>query len=184
MRQRRSALSAAERRAQAERLAQRLLAFLPLRKARRVAVYLANDGELDPAPLVECLWRMGKSVYLPVLHPFAHGRLHFAEYQPGEPLLKNRYGIPEPKPLVHGLCPAHALDLVLTPLVAFDATGNRLGMGGGYYDRSFAFLQTRRSARPFLLGLAYAFQEVGALPAECWDVRLAAIATPAKIHRW
>lgn len=184
MRARRRALSARERRDAAEALRERLLAFPPLRRARRIALYLANDGELDPAPLCAALSALGKRVYLPVLNPCSPGRLHFAEHRPGERLYPNRYGIPEPAPRLGRLCPAWALDLVLTPLVAFDAAGHRLGMGGGYYDRSFAFRQTARRGRPWLVGIAYGFQCVEDLPSECWDVPLDAIATPERLYRW
>ncbi|MBI2382158.1 MAG: 5-formyltetrahydrofolate cyclo-ligase [Gammaproteobacteria bacterium] len=184
MRARRRDLSPAERRAAAKGLRDRLLAFLPLRRAQRLALYLVNDGELDPAPLCAALWSLGKRVYLPVLHPFSPGRLLFMEYRPGDALVKNRYGIAEPRLRPERLCPAWALDLVLTPLVAFDAEGHRLGMGGGYYDRSFAFKQARGRSRPMLVGLAYGFQRVERLPRACWDVPLEAIATPERVYRW
>jgi 5-formyltetrahydrofolate cyclo-ligase len=76
-----------------------------------------------------------------------------------------------------------ALDLVLTPLVGFDHKGNRLGMGGGYYDRSFAFLLRRQNwKKPRLVGLAYDFQQLDKLPAKNWDVPLTAVATDTHWH--
>lgn len=185
MRQARRALSERERRHAAEALYRTLRAAPELRRARRIALYLANDGELDPAPLIRALWCMGKAVYLPVLHPVASGRLLFAEYRRETTLEKNRYGIDEPALREAKRVPAWTLDLVLAPLVAFDAEGNRLGMGGGYYDRTFAFTQAPGAGRkPVLLGIAHEFQRVTRLPAECWDVRLRAIATPVRVYRW
>lgn len=185
MRQARRALPDAERRRAAESLCRVLLKRPELRKARRIALYLANDGELDPAPLARALWRLGKRLYLPVLHPYAEGRLWFAEYRPDSRMRRNRYGIPEPDLRHAGQLKAQALDVVLTPLVAFDTDGNRLGMGGGYYDRTFAFTQRQGAGRrPLMIGVAHEFQRVERLPAQCWDVRLRAIATPTRLYSW
>lgn len=150
--------------------------------SQRIAAYLAADGEIDPYPLIESLWSLGKTVYLPVLVPFTRNRLWFARYDPDTRLVTNRYGIPEPRQQL--LTRPAALDLVLTPLVAFDLAGHRIGMGGGFYDRSFAFLLERRHWRkPVLLGIAYAFQQQRSITAERWDVPLNAIATEAGVHR-
>lgn len=90
----------------------------------------------------------------------------------------NRFGIPEPPITSGGLLPARQLDLVLVPLLGFDDECNRLGMGGGFYDRTFAFLRFRRHLRrPFLLGFADEAQHVPSLPAKPWDVRLDAVVT-------
>ncbi len=149
--------------------------------SHRIAAYLATDGEMDPYPLIECLWSLGKTIYLPVLTPFARDRLWFARYEPDARLVTNRYGIPEPRH--RELIKPGLLDLVLTPLVAFDHAGHRIGMGGGFYDRSFAFLLERRLWRkPALLGIAYAFQRQPAITPDSWDVPLAAIATEAGLH--
>ncbi|MGB5474574.1 MAG: 5-formyltetrahydrofolate cyclo-ligase [Gammaproteobacteria bacterium] len=150
--------------------------------SRRIAAYLAADGELDPYPLIEHLWSLGKQVYLPVLVPFTRNRLWFARFEPDTRLATNRFGIPEP--VQAELIRPAALDLVLTPLVAFDGAGHRIGMGGGFYDRSFTFLLGRRYWRkPVLLGVAYAFQQQPAITPERWDVPLDAIATEAGMHR-
>jgi len=94
----------------------------------------------------------------------------------------NFYGIPEPRPIE--LIDPRTLDLVLTPLVAFDGSGHRIGMGGGYYDRSFAFLRRRRYWRkPHLLGLAYELQKLPAIIPNDWDIPLDAVATEARIYR-
>jgi 5-formyltetrahydrofolate cyclo-ligase len=93
-------------------------------------------------------------------------------------LQENRFGIPEPCVPARALVRAQLLDLILVPLVAFDASGNRLGMGGGYYDRSLAFVAQRQHWRkPHVVGLAYEFQRVARMPANAWDVPLAAVVT-------
>lgn len=148
-----------------------------------MAVYLPADGEVDTTGIIQRAWTLGKQVYLPVLVPYLHNRLWFIRYTSDTRLVKNRFGIPEPEAVHRKRVPAQALDLVLTPLVAFDAQGNRLGMGGGFYDRSFEFLLRRRIwHKPRLVGLAYDFQQLPGLPAQSWDVPLTAVATDATWH--
>lgn len=160
-----------------------LLGLAAFRNARRVAAYLATDGELDTRALIERAWEMGKQVYLPVLLPQGENRLWFAPYTPGTRLVANRFGIPEPERAQHLRIAPLALDAVFTPLVAFDPAGHRLGMGGGFYDRSFAYLlRHRRWLRPRLIGLAYDFQYRDRLPAQSWDVPLHAIVTDRRIY--
>jgi len=151
-------------------------------QSQRVAAYLATDGEIDPYPLMQSLWESGKTIYLPVLAPFSNRKLWFAEFKPTDVLAFNRFGIPEP--VRRRLIKPCALDLVLTPLVAFDSNGHRVGMGGGYYDRSFAFLRRRRYWRkPRLLGLAYELQKQTSIKANDWDIPLNAVATEARIYQ-
>lgn len=148
---------------------------LPLfRRARRIAFYLAHGGEIDPAPLRRRAQQLGKHCFLPVLHPLGHNRLHFVAWREGEALLRNRFGIPEPR--LRRPVPAWSLDLILVPLVAFDDSGNRLGQGAGFYDRALAF-RRRGRRHPRLIGLAHSFQQVAQLSAAPWDVRLDGIAT-------
>jgi 5-formyltetrahydrofolate cyclo-ligase len=138
---------------------------------------------MDPRPLMNYLWALGRSLYLPVLVGLHERRLWFSAYTPGDALVCNRYGIPEPA-RVHGRrIKTTALDLVLMPLVAFDATGHRLGMGGGYYDQCFGFLNRRTCWRkPRLVGLAYEFQQLPFIKPEPWDVALDAIATERHVY--
>jgi len=148
------------------------------RAARHIGCYLPNDGELDPAPFILQAWRMGKRVYLPVLSSIHRDHLLFAPFEPDTLLLPNRFGIPEPVSALRHCIPLARLDLVLTPLVAFDANGNRLGMGGGFYDRTFAFLRRRESwFKPRLVGVAYGFQQVNNLEWQRWDVPLQGVIT-------
>lgn len=183
LREARRALSAQERTASAQRCTDLLCQHPGFRNAKRIATYLPNDGELDTLPLISRAWEMGKQVYLPVLLPHGENRLWFARYEPDAPLIRNRFGIPEPVRAAHTRIAPLALDLVLTPLVAFDTKGHRLGMGGGFYDRSFAYLLRHTYwLRPRLIGLAYDFQRQSKLPSRPWDVPLAAIATDCKLY--
>ena len=172
LRERRRALPPTARFAAAEAMAERLRPRLG--RIGYLAGYWAMDGEL---PLHAVLRGTPPFVYcLPVLQ--AGRSLRFAAWRPGDPLQPNRYGIPEPPLAPSSLLEPTALDVVLLPLLGFDRHGNRLGTGGGYYDRSFAFLRgRRRPARPRLIGVGYACQEVAALPAAEWDVGLDAIVT-------
>ena len=153
------------------------------RRAKSIAMYLPNDGEIDPTPLIKLCWKLGKEVYLPVLHPILHNRLWFVPYTQKTPMVRNIYSIREPK-LEPGLRKAAwALDLVFLPLVAFDPKGNRMGMGGGYYDRTFAFKGLNKGMRgPDLIGLAHEIQRVEELPVEGWDIPLTTIVTDAKSY--
>lgn len=175
MRHRRRSLGAEEREHAASELCRRLALTSMFLRARHLAVYIAHDGEIDLAPLIARAWSTGKRVYLPTLH---RNRLWFLPLSPVTPLVRNRFGIPEPQGPAGDRCPAARLDLVMMPLVAFDPAGNRLGMGGGYYDRTFAYLRHRRHwRRPKLVGVAYVFQQIQSLSARSWDVPMTAVAT-------
>ena len=176
MRQQRFDLPARVRSAAARRVVTAVTRLSWFHQAHRVAFYLPHRGELDLSELP--LRRPDKRYFLPLL-PARHGRpLWFAPLRPGTPLRRNRYGIPEPAVPRHEWLHAARLDLVMVPLVAFDRRGGRLGMGGGYYDATLAFLKQRdRWLRPRTVGVAYAVQEVEALPVDLWDVPMMAIVT-------
>lgn len=175
MRRRRAALGA-DQAASAALSASRHLWRLPqLARCERIAGYVAVGGEIDCAPALHEAATRGRRCYLPVLHG---DRLLFAPAPAPGALVRNRYGIPEPEPDADTCLRGRDLDVVLAPLVAFDDAGNRLGMGGGFYDRSFGVLGRRPSwRRPFFVGFAYEFQHVGALTARRWDVPLHAVVT-------
>ncbi len=144
-----------------------------------IAGYWAVAGEL-PLHAVQSSLPATLRWCLPVLHE--DGRLRFRAWAAGQPLAPNRHGIPEPAEGPQ--LPPEAMAVVLAPLLAFDATGQRLGMGGGWYDRSFAFRASPgASAAPWLVGVGYDWQEVPALPREPWDVPVDAIATPSGLRR-
>jgi 5-formyltetrahydrofolate cyclo-ligase len=95
----------------------------------------------------------------------------------------NRYGIYEPKLEQLHTCALNKLDIIFTPLVAFDQEGNRIGMGGGYYDRMLApWFKEKRG--PYPIGLAHDCQKVSKLPVEEWDVPLPEIITPSQHYQW
>jgi 5-formyltetrahydrofolate cyclo-ligase len=183
LRARRNALPAEDRRRAAAQLASLLAGTRLFRVSRRIACYLPNDGEIDTNPVIEHVWRMRKTCYLPVLSPLAHDRLWFAPAAPGMELAPNRFGIPEPVVQARALVRAQELDLILMPLVGFDDRGNRLGMGGGFYDRSLEFLRHRtRWRKPHLLGLAYDFQRVNGLAPDAWDIPLQGVVTDTAVY--
>ena len=150
-------------------------------RSKRIAFYLANDGEINPSALLNLALSLGKKCYLPVLAPGANKTIWFIRYNPSTPMKLNRYGIVEPRINLNQRLKAPQLDLVLMPLVAFDKEGGRLGMGGGYYDRCFAFKQRSQQHNPYLLGLAHNGQQSSNLPLESWDIPLACIATDEKL---
>jgi 5-formyltetrahydrofolate cyclo-ligase len=183
LRKQRRELDERQRRQAARALARNAMRGGILRRHRRIAFYLPADGEIDILPLLVRASSIGRQCYLPVLDPLRTSRLWFMPYRPGDALVLNHFGIGEPALGARERVPAADLDLVLMPLLAFDDSGNRLGMGGGYYDRTLAFLRTRRSwRRPALCGVAYSFQRVTALQAEPWDVPLDGCLTEQGVH--
>jgi 5-formyltetrahydrofolate cyclo-ligase len=170
LRERRRGLPPATRIAAAETLSARLLALPFAPQTGFVAGYWATDGEIAlhvwqlrlPPAVRYCLPVLGED-----------GLLRFAPWRPGEDLVANRYGIPEP---VSEPLPASAMALIVTPLVGFDDLGHRLGMGGGWYDRTLAFRRTA-AAPPWLVGAGFGAQRVDALAVEAWDVPLDAVCT-------
>ena len=178
LRERRRALPAAERIAGAEAVARHLLAlpFAPV--GGHVGGYWATDGEVGLHA-----WQMHLPPEVRYCLPCLHGDgvLRFAPWRPGEPLVTNRYGIPEPDVPVEALLPAEALEMIVLPLVGFDPHGHRLGMGGGWYDRTLASRHAS-PAPPYLVGAAFAVQQLVALTPEPWDVPLDAACTEAATH--
>ncbi len=173
LRQTRRQLSPAQQRHAARRLYRQLSHHPLFRRARHIALYLPNDGEIDPRLLLRAAQRRGKATYLPVLNPWPRTRMVFQRIEPGERLRRNRFGIFEPVIRTARQRRVWALDLLLMPLVGFDGNGGRLGMGGGFYDRSLAYRARRKkSHKPTLLGLAHECQRVDRLPLESWDVPL------------
>jgi len=152
--------------------------------AKNIAFYLARDGELNGKSFIEWCWQQNKTVYLPVLHPFSKGQLLFLRYQANTPMQVNSYGLNQPKLDVRLIKPSSEIDIILTPLVAFDSTGNRLGMGGGFYDRTLAQwykkYQQGISNITHPIGIAHDCQQVPTLPIQQWDIPLPEIITPTQ----
>ena len=173
LRKARRALTTSQQR-QAARGLYKQLAQQPLfRRAKHISLYLPNDGEIDPRVLLRAAQRRGKATYLPVLSAWPRTKMVFQRIRPGEKLKPNRFRILEPRHNLARQRKVWALDLVLLPLVGFDDVGGRLGMGGGFYDRSLAYLARRKTWRkPTLLGLAHECQKVERLAQASWDVPL------------
>jgi 5-formyltetrahydrofolate cyclo-ligase len=182
VRTRRNTQSPAAARAAAFSAARRLWSLPCLARARRLALYLPANGELDCTPLILQAWRRGRLVFLPVI---AGSTLRFAPFHPGSELRANRFGIPEPVTPLRTWRSARQLDVIVAPLVAFDSAGRRLGMGGGFYDRTLAFLTRRSHGRsPHFIGLAFEMQRIAKLPSDAWDVPLDAVVTESATHRF
>ncbi|BES86394.1 5-formyltetrahydrofolate cyclo-ligase [Pectobacterium araliae] len=181
VRQQRRLLTSEQQSRFAQQACECVMAHPKIIRADSVAAFLSFDGELDTSTLIQQLWQQGKRVYLPVLHPFRTGHLLFLRYAPDTELVRNRLKIMEPRLDVRQVLPLAQLDVLLTPLVAFDRQGQRLGMGGGFYDRTLQY-RNETSRGPYPIGLAHDCQQVGALPVESWDIPLPEIITPS--HHW
>ena len=189
LREARRALSAVQQEEAARSMAVQLNSLSLLDRARNVAGYLVNDGEVNLKPYIDSQWQNNpsKQFALPVLHPVRKGHLLFLFYSRHTRLVRNKYNIEEPALSCQNVLPTSQCDVILMPLVGFDIKGNRLGMGGGYYDRTLAFTQTTShsydqlvSDKPKLVGIAHDIQEVNSLPIAPWDVPLDAIVTPTR----
>lgn len=155
-----------------------------MQQAQRIALYWPVDGEIDVRALARQANFSRHVFYLPVLQAFPANTLRFARWPRARRQQRNRFGIPEPRG--RRALPAEKMDAILLPLTGFDAQGNRLGMGGGFYDRTLAFKRRcghKSAGRPLLIGVAHACQQVASLPAEDWDVGLQLIVTDKQIFR-
>lgn len=144
------------------------------RQSENIACYLHYRNEFDSSEMIEAIWRANKNCYLPVLTE--ENSLRFVRYQKNDALQLNRYSILEPANVAQECAPEN-LDIVLTPLVAFDLQGHRLGAGGGYYDRTFTFLHHQPVKQPLIIGLGYSIQQAEELPFDEWDVGLYGVVT-------
>ncbi|MEZ9236615.1 5-formyltetrahydrofolate cyclo-ligase [Shewanella sp. 10N.286.52.A9] len=177
IRQERNSMDQAEQNQLALIASRHLLSEIQQISAKRVAIYLGFDGELATNKLIEALWKLDVEVYLPRIHPFAKGHLLFVRYNPDTVMVNNRFDIAEPKLDIRHIITVDKLDMIVTPLVAFDDNGNRMGMGGGFYDRTLAQVKDNK---PLAVGYAHDCQQVSYLPVEYWDIPLPIIITPTK----
>lgn len=180
MRRRRQALPPAFVAAAGAAVARRVEALPEFARAREVLAYLPVRNEVDAAMVAHTVLASGRRLLLPRCRPDAPGLLDIGCVADLGDAVPGRFGILEPRPELCGLPDAHAPDLILVPGLAFDFQGNRLGHGGGYYDRLLALPM---AARAFAVGLAYAFQMVPALPAEPWDRPVQAVVTEQQTYR-
>jgi 5-formyltetrahydrofolate cyclo-ligase len=150
-------------------------------QSKHIAFYIAHEGEIDSHFLLQIAIQENKKCYLPILDPNQKNLLCFLHYSFGDILIPNRFKIPEPSFSTTKIIQPCELDLVFLPVVAFDQKGNRLGMGAGFYDKTFEFLLHRKkNHKPKLIGLAYEFQEIENLEPRDWDVKLDGIVTEKK----
>ncbi len=175
LQQRRYSLSKKQQRDYSKKICQQIIAKSTcFQKAQHIAFYTPVKGEANPLPLQKMA---DKSFYLPVLSLKQAFHLIFVKIDKNTRYRNNKYAIPEPIYNAEDIIAAENLDLIIMPLVAMDRQGNRLGMGGGYYDRSLAFKKEAKTNAPQLLGFAYDFQLVDKLTAKAWDVPLDFMAT-------
>lgn len=176
-RQRRS-LSRAQQQVTSRQLCTQLSTLPPVQAAKRIGLYLANDGEIDPVMFMNRAIERHIACYLPVINNAADSPMLFAEIHADSVFKDNRFGIPEPVVGAADRINASQLDVILVPLVAFDDKGNRIGMGGGFYDRTLAFkAQQSYHQPPVLIGLAHSFQRLEAIVPAAWDVPLDGVAS-------
>jgi len=178
----RSSLSAIQQKKHAHAALEHFRQHIDLSKIQKIGVFLAQDGELETQALIAYLWQNQQNVYLPVLETRPDWHMGFAHYTAHSHLILNQFKIAEPAVPFAEHIGGDALDLVLMPLVGFDEQGNRLGMGGGFYDRTFDFKRQQPQAKPQLIGWAHECQKVSALPTEPWDVPLDGLITEEKIR--
>ena len=179
----RRALGSQVREINSSKICQRFSELNSFKSAQHVAAYLAFDGEADPMELMSSAVEQGKHVYLPIMVGKSQP-LAFAPWGPSAKMMKNRFDILEPEVEKSQWIAAEELDFVVCPLVAFDEQGNRIGVGGGYYDRTFAFLnEPDHNKRVQLVGFAFELQKLDSVEPQSWDVQLDAIVTESNIYR-
>lgn len=182
LRARRRGLAAFQQILASKSLMQRAIANISgLKHARNIGFYLAMDGEIDLMPLMQRCLSQGKYCYLPVLDQNNINRLDFARYQTGHRLVSNRFGIAEPAASRTQRCKFNMMDIIFMPTVGFDDDGRRLGMGGGFYDRTLAGHLDSASMSPLLVAVAHDIQYISRLPEEPWDIHPDMTLTPARI---
>lgn len=181
LRSRRRAIRGKARQLAARQLVRQVQAARLLRPGLRIGLYLSSPEEIDTAPLLALALQRGCRVALPRITSLRHDRMRFHDWNGAA--RRGPLGMQEP---VGGrMRPATDLDVVFLPLVGFDASGNRIGMGRGFYDRHFAHrLRLRHYRRPLLVGLAYEVQQVPSLPRAAHDVGLDAIVTESSVRRF
>jgi 5-formyltetrahydrofolate cyclo-ligase len=160
-------------------LAERILPLPEYQQAQRVAVYFAVNGEIGLNTVIDHALAEGKHIFLPNLDRAA---LRFSPYFPAQKMRINKFRLPEPDVDDSEMMSPHELDLVLAPLVVFDSYRNRIGMGGGFYDRSFAFRKNPEHTRPVLIGVAHEIQKVDRIVPKEWDVQLDMIVTDQAMY--
>ncbi|WP_041068839.1 5-formyltetrahydrofolate cyclo-ligase [Candidatus Ishikawella capsulata] len=181
MRSLRNSINAKQQQKITKLLIKKLVSYLPIIQAKKIAIFLSIDGEPNTKPLIKVLLEENKQIFLPVIKSYVENDLIFINYTPKTPLILNTFGILEPIINKDNILNLSDLDVMLVPLVAFDRKGQRLGMGRGYYDRT---LQNWQKYNFLPIGIAHDFQLVEKLPTAKWDIPLPIIITPSHIWQW
>lgn len=167
----RAAMSASARLEAAAAMALHFSDHPYLTYAASFAAYVSMRAEAEPLPIFTRMAKFGKRTALPRIGD--DDMLHFHEWSPGHPLEEGLHGTRQPE----ASSPEFIPEVVLVPLLGFDAQGYRLGYGGGYYDRTIAHLRATCEKPPLFVGMAFAAQEVPHIPTEPHDARLDGILT-------
>ncbi|MBT4836805.1 MAG: 5-formyltetrahydrofolate cyclo-ligase [Methylococcales bacterium] len=183
IRQKRKNLTDSEQQSKSVAIFNNSLQCKKLRFSKTIAGYFPHAGEASPLHILEQAHTQHKTCLFPVLKAKPSQSLYFFPHQLGAALTYNRFGIAEPRKTPRNIKPTWSIDVILMPLVAFDETGNRLGMGGGFYDRTLAYLKHRSYwKKPHLIGIAYEFQKIDNLKSNNWDIPLNEIITEKKVY--
>jgi 5-formyltetrahydrofolate cyclo-ligase len=170
----RARLTSNKRRAASNKIAEKLFATELFRNSNNIACYVSLETEVSTWRIIERAWQQKKRIFAPIAEK--NFILQFLQFDDESELVTSNIGLREPK---HGRQVRNdELDLVIVPLVAFDSQRNRIGMGGGYYDRAFSFLAgNTENAKPALIGLGFDCQQVDKIRPNPWDIRLFRIFT-------
>lgn len=173
VRAKRAAICGAVRATKSQQASQFILEFMQqIEPVEEIGLFLSIAEEIDTHYLIETLFQRQKKLFLPIVT--AKGAaLQWRAYHQGEMLNNGALNIPVPAPKNDAPDRQNPPKMVVAPLVAYDACGHRIGMGGGFYDRSFA--GKVRGQAPYLIGMAYACQEIPLFTAERWDIPLDAL---------
>ncbi len=186
MRDKRRSLSPDQQAVAASGLLAQLQSVAAFLAATKIALYLTNDGEINPMDVMKWCWRNSKQTYLPIVVQEEKNTLLFANVNEQTEYVENRFSIREPVVEQNQIIQAQSLDLALMPLVAFDQNGNRIGMGCGFYDTTFAFLKEKSTDKPHhnprLIGIAHEIQKVDDIAVDYWDIPLTTVVTDKNIY--
>jgi len=166
------------------------------RMAKNIGIYLPTQSEFPVFPIIEKNLVMNKVTYAPEISSIRNKTMCFTRLSRplkkhlikknslNKNLRRNAYGIEESIEKNEIINPK-ALDIVFTPLLGFNKNGERLGMGGGYYDRLFSFKRWRSTpTKPMLIGLAYEAQFHHSITVDPWDVPMDAIITEQNFYAY
>ena len=181
LRIKRNKLTSIEQKKSADILARLIHNEQLLNNVKNIGIYLENDGEIGTSQLLKMALESNISCFLPVLDSLTQNNLCFVRYDNDTPLHKNKFGILEPSLNEKKLIDPVKLDVIFLPVVGFDRSGSRLGMGGGYYDRALAFTKVSKLDKPKLVGLAHSIQEIKSISRQVWDIPINFIATDKEI---